>query len=72
MMARTPDLDPGDGVEFTESVNIRPNKGTDVWIKMGVSSTVRDNETGGKAMDRIKKFVAKKIGAEVDEWYDDE
>ena len=70
-MARTPDLDPGDRVEFSETVYINPKKGSEVWVKMGATSTVRKGETGGKALGRLKNFIEKKMAKEVDEWYDD-
>ena len=71
MMARTPDLDTGDRVEFSETIYINPKKGTEVWLKMGAGSTVRKGETGGKALGRIQKFIERKLSAEVEEWYDD-
>lgn len=69
-MARKADLDVGDTVEFHETVYINPEKGVEVWIKTGAASTVRKGETGSSAMDRVSKFVERKIGKQVDAWYD--
>lgn len=69
-MARTPDLDSGDSVEFSQTVHINPSKGVDIWLKMGASSTVREGESGSKALGRIQKFIEKKMEAEIDEYYD--
>ena len=70
-MARKPDLDVGDRVEFSETVQIEPEKGVDVWLKMGGSTTVRSGETGSKALDRLSGFVERKMESKIDEWYDD-
>lgn len=70
-MARKPDLDVGDRVEFSETVQIEPEKGVDVWLKMGGTTTVRAGETGSKAMDRLSGFLERKMEVKIDEWYDD-
>ena len=71
MMARTPDLDVGDKVEFSTTIYINPKKGTEVWLKMGAASTVREGESGGRALGRIQQFIEKKLEKQVDEWYSD-
>lgn len=70
-MARKADLDVGDAIEFSETVHINPSKGVEVWIKTGASSNVRPGESGSKALDRVAKFVERKLNAQVDEWYDE-
>ena len=69
-MARKPDLDTGDRVEFSETVQIEPEKGVDVWLKMGGSTTVRPGETGSKALDRLSGFVERKMESKIDEWFE--
>ena len=70
-MARKPDLDVGDSLEFSETVELEPEKGVKVWMKMGGTTTVRVGETGSKTLNRLSGFIERKIEAKIDEWYDE-
>lgn len=66
-MVRTPELDPGDTVEFAVTMQFSPSPGLNIWVKGGGSTTVRPDETGSRAFRRLAKFIEKHLEKKVDE-----
>lgn len=60
-------LMPGDNVEYSLSCQIKTRQKTDVWVKMGVSSTVQEDETADDAMSRVIHYVQNNIDEQIDE-----
>lgn len=59
------DLDPGDLVEFSMTVEVRPKRSGTVWIKGGGTTTVRPSETGVQTRERLTTFVMDGINTQV-------
>lgn len=58
-------LDPGDLIEFSTTVEVKTKRGTSLWIKGGVTSTVRPSETGQEAHQRVVDFVMDGVNTQV-------
>ncbi len=67
-MARTPELDSGDTVEYSVTTQISPGAGLTFWIKAGGTTTVRDGESGRQAFRRLAGFVEGRLDAKVEEF----
>lgn len=62
-----PILMPGDTVDYSLSCQVKTRQKTDVWVKMGVTSTVQDGETADDAMSRVIGYVQNNIDEQIDE-----
>lgn len=51
------DLSEGDSLEYSISASTRTRKGGEVWVKAGGSTTIREDETGVEAKDRLRTAV---------------
>lgn len=50
----------GDTVEYGMSCSMRVS-GSEIWLKASASTTVRDDESGEDAWERVTQFVDSKI-----------
>ena len=66
-MARTPELDFGDEVEYGMSVFARHGK-AEAWLSMKGRGTIREDESGAHAARRIERFVEARISEKVAEF----
>ena len=66
-MARTKSLDTGDSIEYSMTTTVKPAKGVEVWLKVGASTTVREEESGARAMRRLTTFVDGQLETKVDD-----
>lgn len=62
-----PVLIAGDTVEYSLSCQVRTRQRTDVWVKMGVASSVQEGETADEALSRIVNYVQTNIDEQIDE-----
>lgn len=51
-----PPLSPGDTVEHGMTVSLKVN-GSEVWIRATATSSVREEESGTQAMNRVANFI---------------
>ena len=61
----TPALDPGDTVEFSTSYNIKFPDRSEMWVKFGANTRVRESEDAGDAADRLAAYVINQMTARV-------
>ena len=56
-------LDPGDLIEFSITVEVRPKGSGNVWIKGGGTTSVRPSENALDARRRLEDFVMEGVNA---------
>lgn len=60
-------LSPGDTVEYSLSTNITGRGRKEIWVRCAVTSTVRANENGESAQERVAGYVEDFLADKVDE-----
>lgn len=58
-------LDPGDLIEFSTTVEVKPKRSGSVWIKGGGTTSVRPSESALEARTRLEEFVMEGVNAQV-------
>lgn len=60
-----PETVPGDVIEFSVTEEVK-TAGASRWVKVGLTSQHRPNETSAEAVDRIESFVTSSVRAYVE------
>lgn len=61
-------LSPGDTVEYGLTFQLNVERGLSVWLKSGVSTSVREGESTEAAWKRAKDFVDERMDALIEEY----
>ena len=59
--------DPGDIIEYSITEEVKTRQGRSFWVKAGLSSTVRDDEDGLLAANRVTEYVTNLVASQVAE-----
>lgn len=59
---------PGDRIELSMTAEVKNSKGRSFWVKAGLASDVREDETGAEAKERVAGFVATYVEEQISEY----
>jgi len=61
-------VSPGDSIDYGLTFQINVERNLSVWLKAGITSTVREGETSAEAWKRVKAFVDGKMDELIEEY----